>query len=133
MREASGDIHAAKGVRARWGTSRFRETLVGSVCVAVLLWINIYICRDLFTTPATQLNSMQGSWIALAKRAGSSWFHATWWPYWDGGNPFEFTYAPLVPGLTAAWSAMGSSTLVSTAHGFMRLTYRVRTILLVVL
>jgi hypothetical protein len=25
-----------------------------------------------------------------------------WWPFWDCGIPFEFTYAPLVPGLTAA-------------------------------
>jgi hypothetical protein len=51
------------------------------------------------------MNSMQGFWIAIARRmGGTSWFHSEWWRYWDCGAPLEFIYAPLVPALTA-WTA----------------------------
>ena len=65
------------------------------------------------------MNSMHGFWIALAKLGGDSWFHPSWWPYWDAGIPFEFTYAPLIPGLTALWSWWGG---ISHALAFQRLT-----------
>jgi len=57
-----------------------------------LLWINVYICRDMFFASTTYMGSMHGFWTALATRAGGSWFHATWWPFWDNGIPFESTY-----------------------------------------
>lgn len=82
------------------------EWLTALVYAVVLLWINAYICRDLFRNPTAYMNSMHGFWIALAKHAGDSWFRSNWWPYWDGGMPFEFTYAPLIPGLIAAWTAV---------------------------
>jgi len=124
MQELSSKVSAAaEAVRRWWGESPLREPLGAALCAVVLLWINVYICRDLFSSPATQTNSMQGSWIALAMRAGSSWFHATWWPYWDGGGPFEFTYAPLVPGLTAAWSVVGGIPYGVAFHSVMGLFY----------
>jgi len=43
----------------------------------------------------------------MAKLAGDSWFHPSWWPYWGAGMPFEFTYQPLIPALTALWSSLG--------------------------
>jgi hypothetical protein len=82
------------------------ELLCAATYALALLWINAYVCRDLWINPTARMNSMHGFWIALAKRAGSSWFYPTWWPYWDCGIPFEFTYMPLVPGLTAAWAAL---------------------------
>ena len=82
------------------------ELLFAVASCVVLLWINVYVCRELFSTPTAYMNSMHGFWIALAKGAGNSWFHPTWWPYWDCGIPFEWTYAPLVPALTAAWSSL---------------------------
>ena len=78
-----------------------REGLMALAYAVILLWVNAYVCRDLFGTPASHMNSMQGFWIALAKRAGNSWFWPDWWPYFDCGIPFEFAYAPLVPALTA--------------------------------
>jgi hypothetical protein len=52
-----------------------------------------------------RMNSMQGFWIAMARRlGGGGWFHSQWWRYWDGGAPHEFIYAPLVPALSA-WTA----------------------------
>ncbi len=72
----------------------------------ILLGINLYICRGLFTTQTAVMNSMHGFWAAIAEWADGSWLHPTWWPYWDGGIPFEFTYSPLVPALTGAASAV---------------------------
>ncbi len=83
-----------------------RELLLAGFYALVLVWVNAYICRELFYVQTAYMNSMHGFWIALAKRAGGSWFHSEWWPYWDAGIPFEFTYPPLVPGLTAAWAAV---------------------------
>lgn len=71
-----------------------------------LLWINVYICRELFFVQTTYMNSMHGFWSALAQRGADSWLRANWWPYWDCGIPFEFTYAPLVPALTAILAAL---------------------------
>ena len=74
--------------------------------IAGIVWINGYLCRELFFSGAAHVNSMQGFWIAMAQKGGWSWFWPTWWPYFDCGMPFEFVYAPLVPGFTAllAWA-----------------------------
>ncbi|MEO7143259.1 MAG: hypothetical protein ABI165_07110 [Bryobacteraceae bacterium] len=88
------------------GTKLQRGEIFQAVFYAiVLLWINVYVCRELFWAQTAYMNSMHGFWIALA-RWGGGWFHATWWPYWDCGIPFEFTYAPLIPGLIGAWAAL---------------------------
>ncbi|PWT99149.1 MAG: hypothetical protein C5B51_27780 [Terriglobia bacterium] len=92
---------------------------LGLLAAVALVWINAYICRDLWSHPTAYMNSMHGFWIALASRAGDSWFHPVWWPYWDMGIPFEFTYAPLVPALTAAWASLGR---VSDSLAFQSVT-----------
>jgi len=67
-----------------------------------LVWINAYLCRQIFFIQYTgQMHSMHGFWMAMARLAGNAWYKPTWWPYWFGGMPFEFTYAPGVPFLTA--------------------------------
>lgn len=83
-----------------------REYALAAVYSIALIWINYYICRELFHTPAGSMASMHGYWIALAERAQGSWFRTSWWPYWNTGIPFEFAYAPLVPALTAAWASL---------------------------
>src|SRR5689334_2955194 len=83
-----------------------QECTLAAGYALVLLWLNTYICRDLFRNETASMASMHGFWIALAKRADGAWFHATWWPYWDCGIPFEFAYQPLVPSWMAAWSSV---------------------------
>jgi hypothetical protein len=82
-----------------------RERVSAAAYIAILLWINLYVCRELFTSQMLVMNSMHGFWMAISRWAGSGWLQSNWWPYWDGGIPFEFTYAPLVPGLTSVISA----------------------------
>ena len=70
--------------------------------LAAVAWINFYIVRDLFTIETTaRMNSMHGFWTALARLGQDSWWTPTWWPFWDGGMPFEYAYAPLIPGAAA--------------------------------
>jgi hypothetical protein len=83
-----------------------REIASGVIYASILIWINVYICRELFFVQAAPMNSMHGFWAALAKHGGDSWFRSTWWPFWDCGIPSGFTYAPLIPALISAWSAM---------------------------
>jgi hypothetical protein len=97
---------------------------------AALAWLNLYICRDLFSIPMAHMNSMHGFWIALARRSDGSWFHPSWWPYWDNGMPFELTYAPLVPALIRIWSSMfGAPEMIA----FQTLTALVYTLIPIVL
>jgi hypothetical protein len=81
-----------------------RDNLRVVVYAGIVLWINLYVCRDWFSSPTAYHFAMHGFWTALS-RLGEGWFHPAWWPFWDCGIPFEFTYAPLVPALTALMAA----------------------------
>ena len=100
MPESLPEMTSAKPIRITRG-----ELPRAAAYIVILLWINLYIARDFFSGHTAYMNSMHGFWIALAQR-GSGWFHPAWWPFWDCGIPFEAAYAPLVPGLTAAWTAL---------------------------
>lgn len=74
----------------------------------VLLALNLYLVRDGFHVIHTDhMNTMHGFWMALARLADVHWFLPAWWPYADEGSPFEYLYAPLVPGLIALWAKLG--------------------------
>jgi hypothetical protein len=67
-----------------------------------LLALNYYIVRDGFHVAHTgHMHAVHGFWMGLARLTDAHWFRPAWWPYADAGSPFEFLYAPLVPGLTA--------------------------------
>jgi hypothetical protein len=82
---------------------RLPEVIRAAGYAVLLLWLNAYVCREMFVRYTPHTNSMQGFWIAMA-RLGGGWFHSEWWRYWDCGAPLEFVYAPLVPALSA-WVA----------------------------
>ena len=100
-----------------------REWILAALYALILVYLNAYICRDLVRNPTAFMASMHGFWIALAKRAEISWFRPTWWPYWDAGIPFEFTYAPLVPALTAAGAALSGVSHVMAFQSVTALVY----------
>lgn len=84
-----------------------RKSLAAAGYLLVILGVNVYICRDLFFTEYTgHMNSIQGLWISMARLAGEHWYRPAWWPYHDGGEPFEHTYMPLVPGATALYAKL---------------------------
>ncbi len=72
------------------------------VYLGILACVNIYICREAFVTESSgHWNSIHGQWISLARIAPLDWLRPTWWRYWGGGAPLEFTYAPLIPAIIA--------------------------------
>jgi hypothetical protein len=84
----------------------WKEALCAAACAITLAWMNLYVSRDLVSAQTSAMASMHGFWAAIARWAGGSWFAPNWWPYWDCGIPFEFTYAPAVPALTALIAAI---------------------------
>lgn len=105
MNSARAAVGPAGSTKLTEGPIKRSEWLAAAAYSVVLLWINLYVCRALFSVQTGPMNSMHGFWAAIARLADGSWFQATWWPYWDCGIPFEFTYAPLAPALTAMGAA----------------------------
>src|SRR5258706_1192177 len=90
------------------------------VYISALVFVNAYICRDLFFANYTgHTNSIQGLWISMATLAGEHWYRPSWWPFHDGGMPFEHAYMPLVPALTALYAKLAGC---SASPAFNRLT-----------
>jgi len=85
--------------------------------------VNALICWRLFKIPRAHMNSMHGFWAALARWGGDGWLHPSWWPYWDCGIPFEYTYAPLVPVLTSIVSWCTGRPLWSSVDVVSALVY----------
>src|ERR1035441_812170 len=85
---------------------RVPEAIKAVGYAALLVWLNAYVCREMFVRYTPHMNSMHGFWIAMARLGGGDWFHSQWWRYWDCGLPLEFAYAPLVPALSAFAAAV---------------------------
>ncbi len=95
-------------------------TSLHGLYIGLLGWLNLYIAREFFQREYTgQMNSMHGFWIAIARMAHGGWWRASWWPYWDGGMPFEYTYAPLIPFASWAWA---QAARVSEAAAFLKVS-----------
>ncbi len=76
------------------------EHSVTRLAVAAATAANLYLCRDALLLKLTgYANSMHGFWMALARAPLADWLFPTWWPWWDGGMPMEYTYAPLMPSI----------------------------------
>lgn len=90
----------------------------------ILVWINVYIAREMFFVEHTgHMNSMHGFWIALGRLAEHQWWRPGWWPAWDAGMPFEFTYAPLIPALSAIGSKLTGVSVSRSFHSIMGVFY----------
>jgi hypothetical protein len=95
---------------------------LAAVCLAVLGAVNFYLCQGLFYAEYTgHTNSLQGLWISMARLAGEHWFRPSWWPYHDGGIPFEHSYMPLVPAASALIGWLAGVSPARAFHTFMGL------------
>lgn len=81
-----------------------------------LFGLNAVICWPLFRIEyLDDLQSNEGAFITLGKFLQDHWPHTNWFPLFNAGTPFEYTYQPLVPYLLAISSVV---TRVSPAHVF---------------
>jgi hypothetical protein len=72
-----------------------RPGLRTSLSIAVLLAINVYVSRDLFTAEFIhQMGSVEGSFIAISRWMIAHWGDLKWFPLWFTGMPFLKIYQP---------------------------------------
>jgi len=106
-------------------------TLRPFLYLGILAWINVYICREAFFTESTgHFNSMHGEWMALARLGDFHFWSVSWWPWWGAGAPLEYTYAPLVPALTALGARAAHHTLALSFAQLSGATYCLTPVLL---
>jgi hypothetical protein len=80
-----------------------RATLAAA---ALLTYLNVYICRDLFRTEyLSRMESIEGSYIGISRYILNHPRDLGWFPLWYCGIPFQNTYPPLLHMLVAgtAW------------------------------
>ncbi len=84
---------------------------------ALLFALNVYVAHRLFATEfKTHLETNEGSFIAIARVMAAHPRSLLWWPLWDLGMPFQYTYFPLTPALAAAWSRIGGFSPALALH-----------------
>jgi hypothetical protein len=82
----------------------------------LLFALNAWIAWRLFALQNTpHFNSVEGSFIGLARYMARHFGQFSWWPIWHCGMPYQDTYVPLLH-LTVALFAMGSG--MSAAHSY---------------
>ena len=80
----------------------WKATFGPLIYIVTLLWVNVYIIRDLFSIEFTrQLQSNEGTFIAIARIIMQHPTDLLWWPFWNIGMPFQNTYFPLLPLINA--------------------------------
>jgi hypothetical protein len=87
---------------------------------SLLFALNAWIAWRLFALENTpHFNSVEGSFIGLARYIAHHFGQFSWWPIWHCGMPYQDTYVPLLH-LTVALTAMGSG--MSAAHSYHVIT-----------
>ena len=82
---------------------RLRIVLYG----IVLLWVNVYICREFFWVEHTgRMNAVHGFWMALARLGPQQhWLTPGWWRYWEEGDAERI--GNLLRNLPEGWALVG--------------------------
>lgn len=99
--------------------SRLNPAAQGSLCIVILLAINIYIIRELFFADFTNnLQNNAGSYMAIGRFILEHFPRLDWFPWWFNGVPFENTYSPMLHLIDAsvAWITGAS---VPRAYNFV--------------
>lgn len=104
-------------------SSRRRSTIV-SAYVAVILAINVYICKNLFALEFSQrMESIEGSYMSIARWVSANWSDLTWFPLWFNGMPIQKVYQPGFHFTVAGLSTLLSWTPQHAYHFLTAITY----------
>ena len=104
-------------------SSRRRYIELSAYIVAILA-INAYICKNLFTVEFTQrMESIEGSYMSIARWAKDNWSDLTWFPLWFNGMPFEKVYQPGFHFTVAGLSTLFGWTPQHAYHFLTAVTY----------
>ena len=82
-----------------------RPALLNSLCALLIFLLNAIICRPLFRTEwVVHMFSIEAAYIALTRYILDNFPDLIWFPLWNNGEPFQSTYQPGLPLLSAAIS-----------------------------
>ena len=85
-------------------------------CALALLIVNLAIAGKLFGVEYSAYNgSIEPTFIAIARVMAKYPGHWSWWPFWNGGQPFETAYLPFLQWMVAGLSLL---TGVGAARAF---------------
>ena len=88
-----------------------------SLCALLLLLVNIAITATLFGVEYSAYNgSIEGTFIAIPRIMAKYPGQWNWWPYWNGGLPFEVAYLPLTHWMVAAFSLLSGLSAARAFH-----------------
>jgi hypothetical protein len=86
------------------------------LCVLLLVLANLAIAAKLFGVECSAYNgSIEGTFIAIPRIMAKYPGQWQWWPFWNGGLPFEVAYLPFSHWLVAGFSLL---TRLSAARSF---------------
>ncbi len=86
------------------------------LCVLLLMLVNMAIAAKLFAVEYSAYNgSIEGTFIAISRIMAKYPGQWQWWPFWNGGLPFECAYLPFMHWLVAGFSLL---TRLSAARSF---------------
>ena len=83
----------------------------------VLIWPLLQIEYSAYT------GSIEGTFIGLARLMAKYPGERSWWPFWNGGMPFELSYLPLTHWLAAGLAAVTGLTAARSYHVFAAAAY----------
>jgi len=82
-----------------------------------VLALNVWLSARLFRTEFTPFtDSIEGSYMGLARWLKVNWAHPGWFPLWYGGIPIENAYPPLLHYLAALFSLTTGMTVARSVH-----------------
>ncbi len=86
------------------------------LCVLLLLIVNILIAGTLFGVEYSAYNgSIEGTFVAIPRIMAKYPGQWQWWPFWNGGLPFEVAYLPFSHWVVAGFTLL---TGLSAARSF---------------
>ena len=92
--------------------------------MAVIFAINAYVCRNLFALEFSQrMESIEGSYMSIARWAAANWSDLTWFPLWFNGMPFQKVYQPGFHFTVAGLSTLLGWTPQHAYHFLTAITY----------
>lgn len=102
------------------GSSLQTRVLAGALLFGVNLAV---VWRLLFTEYLANFGSLEPVFFALARAIRVRWPDSGWWPYWNLGYPFDYTYQPLLHHVVAAASAFTGASEARVFHVLVALCY----------
>lgn len=88
-----------------------------ALCGLLLLTVNLLIAGKLFAVEySAYTGSIEGTFIAIARIMAENPGQWDWWPYWNGGMPFENSYLPFTQWLVAAFSLLTGFSPAGSFH-----------------